>query len=230
MKKEHITYPLFLQTVNQIKAEGQTPSVRLVRSRIGGSNSTLLEFLRRWQGESALASSIDETISDDLRQALLIEFGRVTKNVRENLETLLVQEKAQSNEANDLLNEAETRISELEAQIRETKEQADHAILLLEKQLSATEERVTEFQRQLDKLEGQFKESVMALEIARTESAKAQIQLERADKTTQKAETKMEELEKKIITLQESAHQAEIRAAVAEARFAELTHQKKNPS
>ena len=230
MKKEHITYPLFLQTVNQIKAEGQTPSVRLVRSRIGGSNSTLLEFLRRWQGESALASSIDETISDDLRQALLIEFGRVTKNVRENLETLLVQEKTQSNEANDLLNEAETRISELEAQIKETKEQADHAILLLEKQLSATEERVTEFQRQLDKLEGQFKESVMALEIARTESAKAQIQLERADKTTQKAETKMEELEKKIIKLQESAHQAEIRAAVAEARITELTHQKKNPS
>ena len=230
MKKEHITYPLFLQTVNQIKAEGQTPSVRLVRSRIGGSNSTLLEFLRRWQGESALASSIDETISDDLRQALLIEFGRVTKNVRENLETLLVQEKAQSNEANDLLNEAETRISELEAQIKETKEQADHAILLLEKQLSATEERVTEFQRQLDKLEGQFKESVMALEIARTESAKAQIQLERADKTTQKAETKMEELEKKIIQLQEFAHQTEIRAAVAEARFSELTHQKKNPS
>ncbi len=227
MKKETITYSIFVQAVDDIRAEGQTPSVRLVRSRIGGSNSTLLEHLRRWQSDTTLASSVDDHISDSLKQELLIEFGRVTKNVRENLEAQLLQERVQSKEANDLLSEAETRIADLEEQVREEKEKANQTILALEKQLSATQERGAELQRQVDKLEGQFKESVMALEVARTESAKAQIQLERADKAAEKAEKNMEEQNIKIVKLQESTHQAEIKAAVAEARIAALAKERK---
>jgi chromosome segregation ATPase len=223
-KKGPINYAAFAKAANEIKASGQTPSVRLVRSRLGGgSNSTLVEYIRHWHSENALASTVDDNISEPFKQALLAEFGRVVKNVRDHLEEQLSQERTQAKETNDLLSESEARTTELEEQLKEEKQESDKTILQLEKQLAAMEERSTELQRQIDKLEEHLKESVIAQELARTESAKAQIQLERADKTAEKSEKRMEELNEKIAALQESAHRAEIKAAVAEARVAELS-------
>lgn len=226
MRKDQITYATFIQAANEIRAEGQTPSVRLIRAKIGGSNSTLLGYLQQWRNDADLAASVDDNISETLRQAILSEYGRVTKSMRDHLETQLSQERAQNKEAGLLLNEAENRISELESLSENEKEQHATITLGLEKQLSATEEKAAELGRQVEKLEAQWKESIIAQESARTECAKAQLQLERADKSSAQAEKKIVELEQKIEKLQEAAHQAELRAAVAEAREGKITKSK----
>lgn len=127
-KKEQVTYQVVAKAINELQADGQTPSVRLIRSKIGGSNSTLLEYLRRWQSDAELASAIEENISDTFQQALKAEFGRMTLTIRGKYEALLQQEKQQNKESQELLIEAETKIADLELQARENKEKSDQAI------------------------------------------------------------------------------------------------------
>lgn len=226
-KKEDITYTLYVKTVGDLKAQGQPISVRAVQRMIGGSNSTLLTYQRQWQAEQALASTVEDSISDSLKQALLAEFGRMTQSTRERLETLLTQERQQLKEANELLAEAEGRQIGLEAQRQTEQTQATEKILTLEKQLAAAHERVSELQHQIDKLEQHLKESITAQEFARTEAAKFKLQLERAYLDTEKAENRTKELEARVVELQQRAHQSEIRAAVAEARVDELEKSRK---
>ncbi len=224
-KKEDITYAVYVQAVSDLKAQGHAASVRVVQRTIGGSHSTLLEYQRRLQADQALATTIQDTISDSCKQALLAEFGRMVQATREKLESELAQERQQIKEANELLREAESRIAALEIQYQSEKEHASEKILTLEKQLAGSHERITDQQHQLDKLEQQLKESITAQEFARTETAKSKLQLERADKDVIKAEKQVGDLEIKITELQQRAHQAEIKAAVAEARVAELEKQ-----
>lgn len=150
-KKEQVTYQVVAKAINELQADGQTPSVRLIRSKVGGSNSTLLEYLRRWQSDTGLASAIEENISEVFQQALKAEFGRMTLAIRGRYEALLQQEKQQNKESQELLAEAETKIADLELQARDNKEKSDQAILKLEKQLAAATERTAELQRQSDK-------------------------------------------------------------------------------
>ncbi len=224
-KKEDVTYALFVNTVNDLKAQGQSASVRGVQKVIGGSHSTLLEYQRRLQTDLSLAATVEDSISESLKQALLAEFGRMVQTTREKLEAQLVQERQQLKEANELLAEEESHTADLEAQRHAEKEQASEKILTLEKQLAATGERVTELQHQIEKLEQHLKDSITAQEFARTEAAKFKLQLERADNDMEKAEHKVKELESKLTELQQRAHQAEIKAAVAEARTVEFEKQ-----
>lgn len=150
-KKDQVTYANFIKAANELKEAGQQPSVRLVRLKIGGSNSTLLEHLRRWHGETALAASVDQQISEPLKDALLAEFGRVTQSLRDKLQAEINQERQQNKEICELLAEAENRCSEIEAKAQLDREQSAVAILKLEKQLSAANERAAELQRQTDK-------------------------------------------------------------------------------
>jgi len=223
--KQDVTYQQYLKAVGDLKSQGLPPSVRSVQKIIGGSNSTILEYQRKMQADVAMASTVEDGISDTLKQSLLAEFGRVVQSTRERLESQLAQERQQLKEANELLTEAEGRQTELEAQRQEENQQNTDKILILEKQLSATQERVTELQNQVDKLEQHLKESITAQEFARTEAAKSKLQLERADKDTEKAENRSKTLEARVSELQKQAHQAEIKSAVAEARVGELEKQ-----
>jgi chromosome segregation ATPase len=150
-KKDQVTYASFIKAANELKEEGQQPSVRLIRLKIGGSNSTLLEYLRRWHSETALAASVDHQISAELKDALLTEFGRVTQVLREKLQAEIDQERQQNKETRDFLLETENRCIEIEAKAQADREQAAASILKLEKQLAAANERAAELQRQADK-------------------------------------------------------------------------------
>ncbi len=150
-KKEQVTYQAVTKAINELKAEGQIPSVRLIRAKVGGSNSTLLEYLRRWQSEVALALATEDNISEGFQQALKAEFGRMTLAIREKYEAALQQERQQNKESQELLTEAETKIADMDSQARENKEKFDQTTLKLEKQLSVVTERAAELQRQIDK-------------------------------------------------------------------------------
>ena len=80
MIKNDLTYAAFLDTLRVIQAEGLTPSVRLIRARVGASNSTLIEYFRRWRGESEAARQIDEEVSPAVLDALKADFGPGSPN------------------------------------------------------------------------------------------------------------------------------------------------------
>ena len=150
-RKDQVTYSSFIKAANEIKEEGQQPSVRLIRLKVGGSNSTILDYLRRWHSETALSASVDHQLSEPLKEALLTEFGRVTQSLREKLQAEINQERQQNKEIGELLAEAETRCAEIETRANTDREQSAAAILKLEKQLAAANERAAELQRQADK-------------------------------------------------------------------------------
>jgi ribosome-associated translation inhibitor RaiA len=163
-KKDHVTYANFIKAANELKEEGLQPSVRLVRLKIGGSNSTLLEYLRRWHSDTALSASVDQQISDPLKDALLMEFGRVTQSLREKFQVEVNQERQQNKEVCELLAETESRCVEIEAKAHADREQAAAAILKLEKQLSAANERAAELQRQAEKATQKADKEISELE------------------------------------------------------------------
>jgi DNA repair exonuclease SbcCD ATPase subunit len=158
-RKEAVNYELFMKTVDAMTAEGQTPSVRVIRSLIGGSNSTLLECLRRWRSETSTLAPADDAVSEPFKQALRAEMGRVARTACQGVETQLIEEKRQAEEARSLLKETETRFEELESQYQAEQEQAAKNALSFEKQLAARDEQVAELRRQIDKLEARFKEA-----------------------------------------------------------------------
>src|SRR5271155_2794590 len=138
-KKEKVSYEEVAKAALAIQAEGAYPSIRLIRDRTGGSNSTVLEHCRVWKANQLLTSPLDESIPDTLRHALLNEFGRIAKTAREQLEVQLGQEQKQLEEANKLLAESEASIAEIEEQRHAEQEASTQKILLLEKDVSAKE-------------------------------------------------------------------------------------------
>ena len=142
-KKEKVTYEEIAQAASALLAEGIDPSVRLIRDRTGGSNSTILEHYRSWKTNQLLASTVDESIPDALRHALLSEFGRIAKAAREQLEAQLRQTEKQLEEASKLLAESEERITDTEEQRKSENQAAAEKILSFEKALSAKEAQLT---------------------------------------------------------------------------------------
>jgi chromosome segregation ATPase len=196
-KKEKLNYQAVVNAINELRAGGQAPSVRLIRSKVGGSNSTLLEYLRRWQEESMLASKVDADVSEVFQQALKAEFGRVTSSVRETYEALLSEEKRHTAECQELLVETEARVADLESQLRENKDECAKAILKLERSLAAAVERSAELQRQSEK----------SLEKAdnQTESLRKQISTIQEEK--HKSQVQVAILETKLVALEKSGQQ-----------------------
>lgn len=101
------------------------------------------------------------------------------------------QERQQNKEICELLAEAESRCTEIEAKAHADRDQAAAAILKLEKQLSAANGRAAELQPQ-------------------------------ADRAAQKADKEIAELQEKVGRLRDEAHQAQIKAVVAETKVAAM--------
>ena len=219
MNKKELTYVSFIETLRVMLAEGLPPSVRVLRARLGvGSNSTIVEYLRRWRSESALGETVEEGISESFKTALRAEFGRVAQVVRADDAVQLSQAHTQLQEVTDLLRELEARGNELEAQRQAEQAAARQMALALEKQLAARDERVSELERRLNQLSEQLTEVVAEKTAAQVAVAKAEGRVEQAEKTIQKSEQQLEATSRERDALKKSLHEAEIQAAVAESR------------
>jgi SMC interacting uncharacterized protein involved in chromosome segregation len=194
MRNEQVNYTAFIKAINELKEEGHTPSVRLVRFKIGGSNSKLVEYLRRWKSEAVFSANIDEPISDYLKEALMAEFGRITQAQREKYESMIQQEKEQIHEIAGLLLEAENKIVELESQIEVFNKQTNQAVLELEKQLAATQERAAELQRQSERAQVKYDKQI---EMLQDKIAQLQLEAHQAHIKAAVAETKVIEITRK---------------------------------
>jgi hypothetical protein len=138
-KSEPITYQSVARFCNEIAGTGNNPSVRKLHAQLGGSFSTLSEHLQQWRSQQNLASATDAELSDELRQALLAEFSRVTDSIKVKLNKALFEKEEQLTETRELLAEYENKLAAIEKSLKDCKEASRLEQLSLEKRLSAAE-------------------------------------------------------------------------------------------
>jgi chromosome segregation ATPase len=213
-----ITYDQFAQVAAKLQTETQKiPSVRAIQHLIGGSSITVAKYLRQWKEEIAHASLVDDTIPAHLKQALLATIGEATQKTRETLEAQLKQERQQTEEAYELLKEAEARITELYAQHQADEEKYTQS----EKKLAAERSLTTELRRNIEKLEGLETALRKKVEVEAIQTANAKSLLESAEKALTNTTQKIDSLQQKVEVLQKELHEAQLTAAVATTRLEE---------
>src|SRR4051794_4167505 len=76
--REPVSYEQVAQACQGLVTAGDRPSVRRVQAEVGGSNTTILNHLRRWQDTqraAAAAGPTDGVLTDEVR-ATLVEWVR----------------------------------------------------------------------------------------------------------------------------------------------------------
>lgn len=222
MIKKELTYAAFMEALQVMLAEGQKPSVRVLRARLGGgSNSTIVEYLRRWRSESALEeSAAGHELSDSIKSSLRAEFGRVAQIIRTDESLQRAQIEAQLQETAELLKESETRYQELETQLQTEQATAQQSILSLEKQLSTREERINTLEYQIQKFSEQLKTTLIEQNTAHHTAAKAEGRAELAEEMILKLETQLTDASREQETLKQALKAAEIQVAVLKSHTA----------
>ena len=213
MKSEQITYDKFCQVVAKMLENEEKLTVRAVHGRLGGSFSKISTYLKQFEQERAyMSSSRQSDVSDSLRQAVLAEIGKAVDETKMALEKQLRQVTEQLDEANEQLSVQEAAIVELQNELANTKEK-----LALSKK--SVDDLQSEQKNMVAQLETAQKEKVLAI----TDAAKSNLQLERSDKDNAEFKTRIKELQEKVETLSAEKYDAEKRAAVAEAKFQQVT-------
>lgn len=177
-KSESITFQSVAKLCNDMVIVGNKPSVRKLKAQLGGSHSTLSEFLNQWRTQQALAHSNENELSEEFNQALLAEFSRVTEVVREKSKLLLNEKDEQLTEERELLAEYESRVVALEKALKESEEKVQSVQLALEKKLAVAEgdsqsakHREKELQNKLDALVEKCHQAELRAAIAETKTA-----------------------------------------------------------
>lgn len=132
-RRKRITYNAFVKAIREITEEGQSPSVRTIRSRIGGSNSTLLQYLQRWEKEINQGIPFNEGTPELLKQSRLLENISVLQTDQSRLNEALIQEKELMKEFCDLLTELQDQIANLKVQYQAEVRSISRKIYYLEK-------------------------------------------------------------------------------------------------
>ena len=155
-------------TADTIRAEGQRPTARAVRERIGsGSMATVLKFLQAWQSGQVRTVDAPVTLPANLQRALVDCIEQEIAAARANLGDDL----AAAQQANADL------IAENERQAATIQTQAD----TIDSERAAIAEqwgRIDELKKALEQSELAEAMQQQAAEHARTELAKAQLRLE----------------------------------------------------
>lgn len=139
-----VTYEVLATAAHELEQDCQRVIARTLRAKVGCASSTVIEFLRQWRAEKQLASMTDEEMSDIFRQSLLAEFGRIVQKTKATLESQLADEKANTQEALELLAETEKRTASLEETIIKLKQEHDAATTIFDKKTAALEARLSD--------------------------------------------------------------------------------------
>lgn len=172
-----ITYFTVAKICNQMKLTGEKPSVRKIRERIGGSFTTIAEFLKKWRDETVLADSTEMAISEELQKAILAEFAEVAMAVKSSLQESIDEKDVDFKEAKEALAEHEALCRKQELKINELETEIQNSRLDFEKKLAACESTVSflkdreEFlQKKTAELHEKYHQAEMQTAVANTKS------------------------------------------------------------
>ena len=215
-----VTYEQVELACAQLKAEGIEPSVRLVVQRVGGSNTTVLEHVKRWKASNPKTVPVR---SDELPIDVMGSLQAMRDRAEATGEAKFA---ARLKEAEDERNDVAKENKQLQAQ---------NAGLQIEAADLATERdtlkgQVQSHELELQTLREQLKREQESAQAARVELAKAQLKVEAADSRVaeaQQRETKaladMSRVSTALDAERTARAAAESRAAVAESQLASTT-------
>ena len=218
MAREGVNFEKVAGICDALQAEGRKISVRAIQAESGGSMSTVLEHYRCWQERQAVLQDKEEKLSDQFKSALLAEISLHIEATRAGMIARLKEAEARAREGEELLREAEGRAEELRAVIKE----GEQARGVLEKQLAAAEEKAAAGEKRTAELERTIGELRQAHVGAEKRIAVAEARAEDRDRQITGLQDQLkEEKDEKVKTGKEKT-ESEKRAAVAEAKFADL--------
>jgi len=212
---------------NKYQSENRKISIRTVHSELQGSPSfkTVSELIDRWREQQREISAHHSVISENLRNSIMAEIGRNITATRSELDEKVKESNDKVVELLALLAEAESHTENLNNKLQSSAEETMATRSALEKELVAAEERIKAAEKRSEECLHERDITMRTLEISRTEAAKAQFQLERADAACTEANSRTHDLELKNAELREAQAEAEQRAAVAETRADERRSQ-----
>lgn len=220
------------KAIRQVRERGDRVSRRNIHEIVGGSMTTVHKLLKQALFvESELAKGPSD-LSESLTQAVLFEISCHVQEATKGLERCITELTAREEEILSDLEGAEVRLEALENELTATQAQMKDERQSAEKAVAVAAEQISGLKLQLEKLATENGHLIVAGEAARTETAKAQLSIERADNAAQKAEAQIQKLDRQLMELMSAKTEAEKVAAVAEChakdlsgRIAELTAQ-----
>jgi len=222
MAREGISYDDVAKVCEYLASGGTKPNQRNIRAELGtGSIATILKHLNEWkakQSEPSLDIELPPIVLNTIKKAVS---DAVTVNT-EQLKTQLDDAKKQLLEDIALIEESEQIAKDVKIELHEYRLKTNEKELELEKNLAASNKQVEDLQAQIKALEVKLNDSLIGQEIARTEAAKAQMQVERADKATNQAESQVLSLQTELSTISNELINAEKEAATTKAVNVEL--------
>ena len=219
-RPDAVTYEQVELACAQLKAEGIEPSVRLVVQRVGGSNTTVLEHVKRWKASNPKTVPVR---SDELPIDVMGSLQAMRDRAEATGEAKFA---ARLKEAEDERNDIAKENKQLQAQ---------NAGLQMEITDLATERdtlkgQVQSHELELQTLREQLKREQESAQAARVELAKAQLKVEAADSRVAEAQqretkalTDVSRVSAALDVERTARAGAESRAAVAESQLASTT-------
>ncbi len=187
-----LTYNAIAAAAEALEQQGQEPSVRMVRDKLGGgSNTKLTPLLRKWKEARAARSASSVQVNPAIGDLILVQIAQVAAQA--------------SNDANLRARDAEEAFDELSDQAAE-----------LEARLAARDEDLAATRAQIQQQQGQLHERAREIEELRALSAAAITEAdERAAHEREQAESVRQALVRANLRLE---HLPDLEAALDEAR------------
>ncbi len=229
MARPGTPYPVVKEICNRLAAQDMRPSYSLVAAQLDGnpSKKTILEHIEQWRNEQKNAATVPG-ISETAVTAFKAEIAAHVQASQEGLEIELAELKESKREALEALEATENLNTNLENELQELKDQLaadqqDH-----EKTRAGLTSTIENLTNQVENLQAERDQLITSGEAARTEAARAQLQLDQTVKAVASAEKRETELNKKIERLTTEKIDSEKTAAVAAARVEELREKTTN--
>lgn len=169
-----LSYASVTATCAALTEAGDTPTVRKLHAKLGGSFSTLSAFLKQWlEQQQNLNTDGNTAISAELTQAWLTELAKVIAKTKVTATAQLQTQATQLLEAQELLTEHETKIEALTQQLAVAHSHAIQLSTKFEQALAVAEARASDYvarettlQQQLAKALEQFHAADMRAAVA----------------------------------------------------------------
>ncbi len=217
------TYERVASVCEQFKLDNIPISGRAVMRETGGSMSTVLAHIKEWEQNAARKPNHSPNLSPELQTTLLREIAlaqdAAVGKIKESAEQAAIRE----NEALTALSEAEKKIEHLNKLLNSSRKETEEIKQNSEKRIAVLDQKIETLESRVKDLEKERKQLIESAEISRTETAKIQLQIERADQATEKSEKQNIELAEQLITAQQEKNEFEKLLALSEQKVTGLT-------
>lgn len=210
MARLGITLEQVTAVADALVGEGQPPTIRAIRERLGhtGSPNTIHRHLCAWREARPMASATATALSPALAGAIAAEIERAAATARGEIEERLVQTQQ---EATELASAGEVLETERDALLEQ--------VATLTKERDTLAGQVTQQALALETAQQQIHREQQAAEAARIELATALVRAEQQQKIEAAQNTGIERLRLLLEAAQKATMTAEQQAAVLQARL-----------